>query len=109
MIGGLIVQGGASKTVIIRAVGPSLASSAAGVLADPTLELRDASGALIAANDNFTSSSQYAQIVATGVAPGDPRESAVLATLAPGSYTAIVRGVNDSSGVGLVEVFDLDP
>lgn len=108
LIGGLIVQGSASKNVIVRAVGPSLASSTSGTLADPTLELRDGSGNLMAANDNFTNSGQYAQIVATGVAPSDPRESAIVATLAPGNYTAIVRGTNNTTGIGMVEVFDLD-
>jgi hypothetical protein len=108
LIGGFIVQGGASKNVIVRAVGPSLASSTTGALTDPTLELRDGAGNLISANDNFTQSAQYSQIVATGVAPTDARESAIRATLAPGNYTAVVRGSNDTAGIGMVEVFDLD-
>jgi hypothetical protein len=108
LIGGLIVQGNTTKNVIVRALGPSLASSTAGALADPTLEVHDSSGNLLAANDNFTSSSQYSQIVATGVPPSDARESAVMLKLAPGNYTAVVRGVNNGTGVGMVEVFDLD-
>jgi hypothetical protein len=108
LIGGLIVQGSGSKRVIVRAVGPSLGASTSGALADPTLELRDAGGNVIASNDNFASSAQYSQIAATGVAPSDPRESAVVATLAPGNYTAVVRGTNNTTGVGMVEVFDLD-
>jgi hypothetical protein len=109
LIGGLIVQGSTTKNVIVRALGPSLASSAAGALADPTLEVHDNSGNLLAANDNFTSSSQYSPIVATGVPPNDARESAVILKLAPGNYTAVVRGANNGTGVGMVEVFDLDP
>ncbi len=108
LIAGMIVQGGTNKNVVIRSLGPSLAAYLSGALADPVLELRDGSGNLVAANDNFASSSQYAQIVATGVAPSDPREAAIVASLAPGSYTAVVRGVNDGTGVALVEVFDLD-
>lgn len=108
LIGGLIVQGSGSKNVIVRAVGPSLAGITSGVLADPTLELRDGSGNLMASNDNFTTSAQYSQIVTSGVAPSDPRESAIVASLAPGNYTAVVRGANNTTGVGMVEVFDLD-
>jgi hypothetical protein len=109
LIGGLIVQGSTTKNVIVRALGPSLATSTAGALADPTLEVHDSSGNLLATNDNFTSSAQFSQIVATGVPPTDARESAVMLKLTPGNYTAVVRGVNKSTGVGMVEVFDLDP
>ena len=108
LIGGMIVGGGTAKKVIIRALGPSLAGVLPGTLADPVLELRNGSGTLLASNDNYTSSTQYAQIVATGVPPSNPREAAIVASLAPGNYTAVVRGVNDGTGVGLVEVFDLD-
>ena len=107
LIGGLIVQGG-SKNVILRAVGPSLAATTSGALADPTLELRDGAGNLISANDNYTQSAQYSQILASGVAPSDARESGIRATLAPGNYTAVVRGANKTTGVGMVEVYDLD-
>jgi hypothetical protein len=112
MIGGLIAQGGGSKKVIIRALGPSLGTGAfaiTGVLADPVLELRDSSGNLLAANDDWGNSSQVSEILATTIAPPNPLESAIVATLAPGNYTAIVRGADGSSGVGIVEVFDLDP
>lgn len=109
LIGGLIVDGGSAKNVVVRALGPSLASTTAGVLADPILELHDSSGNVVAANDNFTSSAQYSQIVASGVPPSDGREAAVVASLPPGNYTAIVRGANDTTGVGQVEVYDLDP
>ena len=112
MIGGLIVQGSVAKRAIVRALGPSLAtgpSPVAGALADPTLELHDSSGALMASNDNWINSSQYAEIVASMVPPPNPMESAIIATCGPGNYTAVVSGVNNTSGVGLVEVYDLDP
>lgn len=112
MIGGLIVQGTTAKRVIIRALGPSLAggpSPIAGALADPVLELRDGSGNLLAVNDDWANSSQVAEIVASTIPPVNALESAIVATLGSGNYTAIVRGVDDTSGVGLVEVFDLDP
>lgn len=110
MIGGLIVQGTAPKKIIVRALGPSLAggpSPISGALADPVLELRDGSGTLLAANDDWGNSPQAGEIAAT-IPPVNARESALIATLGPGSYTAIVRGVDGASGVGLVEVFDLD-
>jgi N-acetylneuraminic acid mutarotase len=117
MIGGFIVEGNSSKRVIVRAIGPELAQH--GVpdpLADPTLELHNAAGALIAHNDNWMTtilggiitSDQVAAIRASGHAPTDSSESAIIATLQPGNYTAIVRGVNNTTGVGLVEVYDLD-
>lgn len=111
MIGGLIVQGGAAKKVIVRALGPSLAaggSPVAGVLADPILELRDGSGNLLAVNDDWGSSAQVSDIVATTIPPVNAQESAIVATLNAGNYTAIVRGLDNTSGVALVEVFDLD-
>jgi hypothetical protein len=112
MIGGLIVQGSTAKRAIVRALGPSLGTGpnpVAGALADPVLELHDSSGALIASNDNWINSSQYDEIVASTVPPPNAMESAIIVTCGPGNYTAIVRGVNNTSGVGLVEVYDLDP
>ena len=117
MIGGFIVQGSAQKRVIVRAIGPELTQyGVPNELADPTLELHDGTGALIASNDNWQHtiiggiiiSDQVHDIMASGHAPTDPRESAIIATLPPGNYTAIVRGVNNTTGVGLVEVYDLD-
>jgi uncharacterized protein YggT (Ycf19 family) len=117
MIGGVIVRGTEPKSVIIRAIGPELTQyGVPNILADPTLELHDSTGVLIASNDNWQhtiiggiiTSDQVAAIRASGHAPGDPRESAIIATLPPGNYTAIVRGVNATTGVGLVEVYDLD-
>jgi hypothetical protein len=112
MIGGWIVQGDSPKRVIIRAIGPSLnggSNPVPGALADPILELRDGAGNLMAVNDNWVASTQSADIAATTLAPSHPLESAILATLRAGSYTAILRGVNNTTGVALVEVYDLDP
>ena len=117
MIGGFIVQGTQPRSVIIRAIGPELTQyGVPNVLADPTLELHDATGALIASNDNWQhtiiggiiTSDQVQAIMDSGHAPTDPTESAIIATLPPGNYTAIVRGVNNTTGVALVEVYDLD-
>jgi len=105
LIGGFIVYGIGQKTVAVRAIGPSL--PVPGTLSDPVLELHDASGALIATNDNWRSSQQTA-IIAAGLAPTDDRESALIATVNTGNYTAIVRGANNVTGVALVEVYDLD-
>jgi hypothetical protein len=112
MIGGWIVQGDSPKRVIIRAIGPSLSGGSnpvPGALADPILELRDGAGNLMAVNDNWVASTQSADIAATTLAPSHPLESAILAILSAGSYTAILRGVNNGTGVALVEVYDLDP
>ena len=109
LIGGFILgpDGGASSTILVRAIGPSLAAAqVAGPLEDPEIELYDSNGASIAFNDNWKDS-QETQIGATGLAPTDDRESAILSTLAPGAYTAIVRGALDATGVGLVEVYRL--
>ncbi|HKP93499.1 MAG TPA: hypothetical protein VJS88_06355, partial [Chthoniobacterales bacterium] len=107
-IGGLIIDGSAPKTVLIRGIGPSLAPfGVPDVLADPTLELLDSTGSL-ASNDNWRESQEEA-IIDTGLQPADDLESAIIATLDPGRYTAILRGKNGTSGNGLVEVYDLDP
>ena len=118
MIGGFIVQGTEPKRVIIRAIGPELTQyGVPNVLADPTLELHDGTGALIASNDNWRTtiiggiitSDQVRDISRSGHAPRDGRESAIIAELPAGNYTAIVRGVNDTIGVALVEAYDLGP
>jgi sugar lactone lactonase YvrE len=107
LIGGFIVAGPGQKNVALRGIGPSLARAGiAGALADPTLELRNHAGALVAMNDNWKGT-QQAAIVNSGLAPRDDRESAILATLAPGAYSVIERGNNDTTGVGLVELYDL--
>ncbi|MBA3606928.1 MAG: hypothetical protein H0W43_00200 [Chthoniobacterales bacterium] len=109
MIAGFIAasSSGGSSQVIVRALGPSL--GAAGVsdpLADPVLELHDGNGTLIASNDNWMSD-QQAEIQATGIAPTNAAEAAIVATLAPGLYTAIESGRNGGTGTGLVEVYNL--
>jgi plastocyanin len=116
MIGGFIVQGTQSKMVIIRAIGPELIPfGVPNALADPTLELHNGAGALIASNDNWQTTiiggiimhDQVQEIINSGHAPTDMRESAIIANLPAGNYTAIVRGVSNTTGVALVEVYDL--
>ena len=108
MIGGFILgNGSANARVLIRAIGPSLtAFGVPNALADPTLELHNNNGAIIAANDDWRDT-QQAEIEATGIPPSDDRESAIVGTLAPGAYTAIVRGKNNTTGVALVEAYQL--
>ncbi len=108
LIGGFIIGGGLEKPIVVRALGPSLSGSVNGaVLANPQLELHDGNGTLLQSNDNWAQSPDADAIEAEGLAPTKPLESALQATLAPGSYTAIVRGVNGATGVGLVEIYDL--
>src|ERR1700730_12198209 len=108
MIGGLIITGSDSDKVIVRAIGPSLVEHGiTNPLQDPTLELHDGNGAVIAFNDNWKDS-QQAEIQATGLAPINDFESAIVATVVTGNYTAIVRGVNSTTGVALVEVYGLN-
>ena len=108
LIGGFIITGTQSKKVILRAIGPSLAASGiAGALSNPTMELHNSTGALIASNDDWQTSAQAPQIASSGIPPANPMESAIIATLAPGSYTAIVRGVNNTTGIGLIEGYEL--
>ncbi len=109
MIAGFVIGGSTAKSVIVRGIGPSLASfGLQGLLADPVLELYGPTGTLLASNDNWMDT-QQAEIVATGRAPSDPNESAIVMTLPPGPYTAIVRGAGMTTGNALVEVFDLEP
>ena len=109
MIGGLIAAplGATSSEMLVRAIGPSLTNfGVEDALQDPTIELHDGNGGLIAFNDNWKET-QQAAIEATGIPPSNDNESAILSTLSPGSYTAIVRGKNNGIGVGLVEVYNL--
>ena len=106
LIGGFIITGNEPKKIILRGIGPSLPLSNA--LQDPVLELRGPDGSLILANDAWQDL-QRDEINASGVAPNDNRESAIVATLAPAFYTAIISGKGGTTGVGLVEIFDLDP
>lgn len=109
MIGGFIVAGTNPSKVIIRAIGPSLGTAGvAGALLDPVLELHDGQGSLIFQNDNWRSD-QEQQIIDTTIPPSSDKESAIVATLPPGAYTAVVRGANNTTGVALVEVYALDP
>jgi hypothetical protein len=112
LIGGFIIKGTGSKTVIIRAIGPTLSQyNLSGVLPDPTLTLYNANGTQIDFNDNWQDdSAQAAQIQQAGYAPPDSRESALYENLAVANYTAIVRGANGSpaTGIALVEVYDID-
>src|SRR4029079_10321635 len=125
VIGGFVIERaqpnfspGPPKRVIIRALGPELTQyGIPNALANPTLELYDGTGALIASNNNWVSTiiggiitaSQVHEIQTSGYAPTDPYESAIIADLPKGDYTAIVRGVNNLTGVAIVEVYDLSP
>jgi glucose/arabinose dehydrogenase len=108
VIGGLIVTGTTAKTVIVRAIGPSLQqSNVPGALSDPVLELRRSDGSLIAQNDNWKDSQQV-QIEQTQLAPTNELESAIVASLPPGAYTAVMQGKNGATGIGVVEAYDLN-
>jgi len=113
MIGGLIVGNGtANGKVLVRGIGPSLRQSGiSNALADPALELHDGNGALIASNDNWKTrpdgSSQQTEIEATTIPPTNDLESAILATLPAGNYTAIIAGKTATAGVALIEAYNL--
>jgi hypothetical protein len=108
MIGGLILNGGSGeRQILVRALGPTLAQppfNITGNLTDPTLMLVDANGTVVASNDDWKSSQQN-EIQATGLAPPNDREAAILTTLPTGNFTAIVSGKNGQTGVALVDVF----
>jgi hypothetical protein len=107
LIGGFIVSGATTK-VIVRGMGPSLtAAGVAGALQDPTLDLVDSNGVVVKSDDNWRTGGQEQQIIDTTVAPTDDREAAVVATLNPGAFTAVVRGKSNSTGIGVVEVYVL--
>lgn len=108
MIGGFVITGAAPKKVGIRALGPTMSAfGVQGVLTDPRVEVRDSSGSIIAANNDWTYTQDAVQ--AANLAPSDPREAVVIPTLAPGNYTAIVTSANGGSGVALCELYDLEP
>ena len=110
MIGGFIITGSGQKKVILRAIGPSLINQGmTQPMQDPTLELHDQAGTLIASNDNWMDAPNEQEIIDSGLAPTNNLESAILISLNPGSYTAIVRGVSNGTGITLVEGYDLDP
>jgi PKD repeat protein len=116
MIAGFIVTGTDPRQILLRGLGPSVkinGQTVPGALQDPTIELHDTSQ-VIATNDNWktddaTGQSQQAAIQNTGAAPGDDHESALVRTLNPGSYTVVLRGKNNTTGIGLIEAYDLDP
>ncbi|HEY2799008.1 MAG TPA: NHL repeat-containing protein [Chthoniobacterales bacterium] len=110
LIGGFIVVGNGSKPILFRAIGPSLADAGlSDFLPDPVLELHAADGSLIRMNDNWRDNPAQATLIeATGIPPTDPSEAAIVATLAPGNYTAVVHGKGSATGIGLVEIYDLD-
>ena len=107
-IGGFIITGTAPKKVLIRGIGPTLGNfGVANALQDPMLELHDSTGAVLTSNDDWKVP-QQTDVEATGLAPPDDREPAILLNLQPGSYTAIESGKNGTTGVGLIEVYDVD-
>ncbi|PYK68660.1 MAG: hypothetical protein DME45_06205 [Verrucomicrobia bacterium] len=110
LIGGVIVGGNMSKPVVVRALGPTLTQfGVTGVLQNPYLELRNANGNLVEANNDWQQSPEAATISADGKAPPDAKESAMAPTLSPGNYTALVTGVGGTTGTGLIEVYDESP
>ena len=110
-IGGFIITGTAPKHVLLRAIGPSLVQSGvSNALPDPVMELHGPGAFATITNDNWRDDpAQEAAILATGIPPANNLEAAIDATLNPGAYTAVVRGKNNTTGVGLVEVYDLNP
>src|SRR3954447_1350342 len=106
LIGGFIVYGTGTKKIAVRAMGPSLLL--AGTLSDPLVELHDATGATVASNDNWRSSQQDL-LIAAGLAPAKDSEAALIATINPGAYTVVVKDAHGASGIGLMEIYDLDP
>lgn len=111
LIGGFIINGNAAKKVLVLAKGPSLSIGASPVpnrLLDTTLELHAGDGSLITSNDNWKDSPERADIEASGLAPSDDRESAIIRTLAPGVYTGVLAGKNNATGIALIEIYDLD-
>ena len=109
LIAGFIVQGTENKRIIIRGIGPSLAAfGVANPLDDPTLELNSDSGGLIATNNNWQENSNAGEIISSGLVPRNAAESTLLLSVAPGTYTAVLRGHGGSTGIGLIEIYDLD-
>ena len=108
LISGFIVGDVDSATVVVRALGPSLASyGVSGVLSDPTLTIYDSSGSVIASNDNWQDDLNAIYVQKNGLTPPNASESALVLHLPAGAYTAIVRGANGGTGIGLAEVYTL--
>jgi len=109
LISGMYISGNDSKRVAIRGIGPSLANfGVPGAMANPSIELRNSAGTLIASNDNWQESAQYQEIANSGFAPSQYYESAIIQYLAPGSYTTTLQGVGGTIGTAVVEVYDLN-
>ena len=109
VIAGFMLGGNSGNgRIVVRGIGPSLtATGLPGALADPILELRDGNGALLVANNDWQdNAAQAAELTAAGLAPANSRESAIAATLPPGLYTVLLAGLNDGTGIGLIEVYD---
>jgi arylsulfate sulfotransferase len=110
VIGGFLITGTDPKTIVLRALGPSLSSfGLSGVLRDPVLRVYNSSRTLIATNDNWQSDPNHFVVESNGLTPANPSESATAQTLAPGAYTVIVTGKDATPGIGLVELYDLSP
>jgi hypothetical protein len=108
MVGGFIISGSDPKRVIIRGIGPSLTNfGVPGAISDPVLRLFGPNGSQLGVNDNWQDT-QQAEIAATGIPPQDSREAAIIATLAPAAYTTTLADMNGNTGVGLIEVYDLN-
>ena len=110
LIDGVILGGGNPRRVLFRALGPSVKSGGTtvpGALTNPEMDLFNANGTLLRNNDNWPDAPNVAEIAATGLAPPNNNESAILLTLGPGNYTAVVRGVNGTTGIGLAEAYKL--
>ncbi|HEX8076637.1 MAG TPA: alkaline phosphatase family protein [Chthoniobacterales bacterium] len=110
LIGGFIVGGSTKKKVVVRGLGPSLkvnGAPIAGTLSDPMIELHRSDGAIVAANNNWKET-QQSQLQAAGLAPIDDREAALVASLDPGNYTVVLSGAQNTTGIGLVEVYDVE-
>jgi len=108
LIAGFVISGNQAKKVIVRALGPTLSTlGVGGALADPTMTIVNSSNVVVASNDNWRDT-QQSEIAASGYAPPNDLESAIIATLPPGSYTAVVTGKNGVTGIGLVDVYQLD-
>jgi len=110
LIGGFIITGTDPKTLVLRALGPSLSSfGLSGLLRDPVLRVYNSSHTLIASNDNWQSDPNHFVVESNGLAPANSFESAIAQTLAPGAYTVIVSGKDATPGIGLVELYDVSP
>src|SRR5205814_494504 len=108
-IGGFIISGNAPKTILLRGIGPSLSQFGippANVLKDPVIELHASDGSLIVSNDNWKDSPQRNQIERSAFQPSDEREAVILATLQPGAYSAVLSGSGNTTGIGILEIYD---